>query len=999
MRCPQCQTENRLGRKFCAVCGQALVLTCPACGFVNGPDDRFCGGCGQALMAVTAPELTHPISLSRLEKQPLLPGTTPPVTPHPFDAERRQLTVMFCDLAGSTPLSEQLDPEDLREIVRAYQQTCAEVIQRFEGYIAQYLGDGLLVYFGWPQAHDNDAQRAVQAGLSILAAMQTLNTQLERDKGLRLAIRVGIHTGVVVVGGIGGGGRPEQLALGDTPNVAARIQGLAEPDTVLIGAATHRLVQGYFTMAALGPQTLKGVAAPVPVYRILGASKAQSRLDVAAATGLTPLVGRESDMTLLLERWEQSKAGLGQVVLLSGEGGIGKSRLVEVVRQQVVGEGSRCIMLRCSPYHTNSALYPVIEHLQQWLQLQREDSPEAKWRKLEEAVARTGVQVPSPSTGEGEGGADALVPPILTFPRQGGRNILQELVPLLAALLSVPLPEGHYPPVLLTPQQQRQQTLDALVAWLLTEAERQPALAVWEDLHWADPSTLELLGVVVDQAPTARLLTLVTARPEFRPPWVPHSHVTRLTLGRLPRSQIDTMVQQLTGGKPFPVEVLEQVIAKTDGVPLFVEELVKMILESGLVREEVERYTLTGPLPPLAIPATLQDSLMARLDRLATARSVAQLGAVLGREFTYELIQAVALMDEAMVQRGLAQLVDAELLYQRGRPPQARYLFKHALIQETAYRSLLKSTRQQYHQRSAQVLAAQFPELVETQPELLAHHYTEAGLTEQAIPYWQRAGQQALQRSANPEAVQHLTRGLEFLATLPETPTRVQQELDLQVALGPALVATKGFSALEVEHTYARARALCVQVGETPQLVPTLRGLCQFYYGQGVLPTARELGEQLLKLAQHEAAPMHLLEAHEVLGTTLFFQGDYAAAWTHYAQGLALTDPAAERALVLRHGEATGVRCLAVAANALWCLGYPEQALRRSQAALDLAHELEYPHSLALAQFYATFLHYRRREAPAVQAQADALLSLATAQQFPLFVGYGTYWRGWALAM
>jgi predicted ATPase len=740
-------------------------------------------------------------------------------------------------------------------------------------------------------------------------------------------------------------------------------------------------VQGYFMMAALGPQPLKGVAAPVPVYRILGASAAQSRLDVAEATGWTPLVGRESEVALLQERWEQSQAGLGQVVLLSGEGGIGKSRLVEVLRQRVVGEGSPCIALRCSPYHTNSAFYPVIEHLQRWLRFNRDDNPEEKLRKLEEALMCT----PSPPMGERVG--------------VRGKEDKLEVVPLLAALLSVPLPEGDYPPVLLTPQQQRQQTLDALVAWLLAEAERQVALVVWEDLHWADPSTLELLGLVIEQAPTARLLTLVTARPEFRPPWVPHSHVTQLALGRLPRSQVDTMVQQLTGGKPFPAEVLEQVIAKTDGVPLFVEELVKMILESGLVREEVDHYVLTGPLPPLAIPATLQDSLMARLDRLATARAVAQLGAVLGREFAYEIIQAVALMDEATVQRGLVQLVDAELLYQRGRPPQARYLFKHALIQETAYRSLLKSTRQQYHQRSAQVLAAQFPEIVETQPELLAHHYTEAGLTEQAIPYWQRAGQQALQRSANPEAVQHLTRGLEFLATLPETPTRVQQELDLQVALGPALVATKGFSALEVEQTYARARALCAQVGETPQLVPTLRGLCQFYYGQGVLPTARELAEQLLKLAQHEAAPMHLLEAHEALGTTLFFLGDYAAAWTHFAQGIALTDSAAERALVLRHGEATGVRCLAVAANAIWCLGYPEQALRRSQEALALAHELEYPHSLALAQFYAIFLHYRRREAPAVQAQADALLTLAAAQEFPLFVGYGTYWRGWALAM
>jgi class 3 adenylate cyclase/predicted ATPase len=908
---------------------------------------------------------------------------------------------MFCDLAGSTPLSEQLDPEDLREVVRAYQQTCAEVIQRFDGYIAQLLGDGLLVYFGWPQAHDDDAQRAVQAGLSIIDAMETLNSRLEQDKDLRLAVRVGIHTGLVVVGEMGGRGRHERLALGDTPNVAARIQGLAEPDTVLIGAATHRLVQGYFAATALGPQPLKGVAAPVPVYRILGPSAAQSRLDVAVASGLTPLVGRESEVALLLERWAQSQAGLGQVVQLSGEGGIGKSRLVEVLRQLVVGEGSPCIVLRCSPYHTHSALYPIIEDLQRVLQFERHDTPEEKLRKLEEVLARTGVQVPSPSMGEGKGGgeAGAPVPPTLTFPHQGGRESPGEVVPLLAALLSVPIPDGRYPALLLTPQQQRQETLDVLVAWLLGEAERRPVLAVWEDLHWADPSTLELLGLVIDQAPTARMLTLMTYRPEFHPPWAPRSHLTQLTLGRLPRPQVETMVQRLTGNKPIPAEVLAQVIARTDGVPLFVEELVKMLLESGLMREEADRYALIGPLPPLAIPSTLHDSLMARLDRLSTAKTVAQLGAVLGREFAYELIRAVAPMDETTVQQGLAQLVDAELLYQRGRPPQTQYLFKHALIQETAYQSLLKSTRQQFHQRIGQVLAAQFPEIVETQPELVALHYTEAGLTEQAIPYWQRAGQQALQRSANPEAVRHLTKGLALLATLPETAVRAEQELDLQIALGPALMATKGLAALEVEQTYARARALCQQVGETPQLFPTLWGLYRFYLGRGALPTARELGEQLYRLAQREVTPTYLLEAHDALGTTLYFLGEYAAARTHLEQGIVLTDPIAQRAQALRYGEAHGPAFFAFAALTLWCLGYPEQAVLRSQKALALAQALTHPYSLAMAQHFAAYLYHHRREASAVQALAEALLTLATAQRFPLYEGLGTCWQGWALAV
>jgi predicted ATPase len=687
---------------------------------------------------------------------------------------------------------------------------------------------------------------------------------------------------------------------------------------------------------------------------------------VAEASGFTPLVGRESEVALLLARWVQSQDGRGQVVLLRGEAGIGKSRLVEALRERVSCEGATRIAFRCSPYYQNSALYPVIDHLQRFLQWQRDETPEAKFDALER-VLRT-YRLP-----------------------------LEEVVPLFATLLSVPLPE-RYPALNLTPQLQRQKTQEALVAWLLEEAERQPVLVVWEDLHWADPSTLEWLSLVLDQAPTARMLTLLTCRPEFRPPWGPQAPVTQVILNRLGHTQIETIITHLTGGKPLPAEVMQQVVVKTDGIPLFVEELVKMILESGLVREEADRYVLTGPLPLLAIPSTLHDSLMARLDRLSTARGLAQLGAVLGREFAYELLQAVSPLDETTLQQGLVQLVDAELVYQRGLPPQSRYIFKHALIQEAAYQSLLRSTRQRYHQRTAQVLEGQFPETVETQPELVAHHYTEAGFREQAVVYWQRAGRQALQRSANPEAVQHLTTGLGLLATLSATPERAQHELDFQIALGPALVATKGNAAPEVEQTYARARALCQQVRETPQLLPTLRGLCLFYASRGALATARELGEQLVRLAQREPLSTPRLEAHEALGQILFFLGDYPAAWTHLEQAIALTDPATQRALALRHGVAPGVRCLAFAANTLWCLGSPRQAMQRSQEAVALAEALAHPLSLALAQQWAAYLYHRCREASVVQGLADALLTLATAQGLPQYVGFGTVWRGWALA-
>jgi predicted ATPase len=666
--------------------------------------------------------------------------------------------------------------------------------------------------------------------------------------------------------------------------------------------------------------------------------------------------------------WEQSKAGLGQVVLLSGEAGIGKTALVEVLRAHVAREGYTRVGFRGSPYHTHSALYPVIEHVRRVVRLDRDDPPETALDKLERAL-------------------------------QGSHFLREEVIPLLAALLSVSLPEGSYAALSMTPQQRRQQTLDALVAWLVAEAERRPVLAVYEDVHWADPSTLELLGMLVEESPTVPMLHVLTFRPDFVPPWPPRSHMTPLTLNRLDRPQVDALIQHVAGGKALPGEVVQHLVTKTDGVPLFVEELTKMLLESGLLREEEGYYVLTGPLASVPIPATLHDSLMARLDRLPAAKAAAQLGAVLGREFSYAVLQVLASLDEVTLQARLGELVAAELLYQRGRPPRSTYRFKHALIQDAAYASLLKSTRQRMHQQVARVLEVQFLETVATQPELVAQHYTEAGLTEQAIPYWQRAGQQALQRSANLEAVQHLTTGLALLATLPETPVRAQQELELQVALGPALIATKGHAAPEVEQTYARAQALCTQVGETPQLFPTLQGLWRFYLNRAAFQTARELGEQLVRLTQHEAAPTPRLEAHEALGSTLFFLGDYAAARTHLDQGIALTAMAVQRAQGLRHGVVPGVSCLSYAALTLWCLGYPAQAVRWSHEALTLAQTLSHPYSLAMAQHYAAYLHHRRREVPAVQGQADALLTLANAQGFPLLVGFGTCWRGVALAI
>ncbi|HEV8712458.1 MAG TPA: adenylate/guanylate cyclase domain-containing protein, partial [Candidatus Binatia bacterium] len=688
---------------------------------------------------------------------------------------------MFCDLVGSTPLAEQLDPEELREVVRVYQETCAAVIHRFEGYIARYVGDALLVYFGYPLAHEDDAQRAVRAGLGIVEAVHELPLSSMRLPH-PLQVRIGIHSGLVVVGEMGNRDYREAMALGETPNVAARLQGIAEPDALVISAATHRLLGGLFESHDLGPQTLKGVSAPVRVVRILGESHVRSRLEGAAATGLTPLVGREEEVGLLLKHWGQVKESQGQVVLLSGEAGIGKSRLLQVLTERGAKETHTRLECRCSPYYQNTALYPVIDLLQRVLQFKREDSPEEKLLKLEEMLTCRGGSETRPHLS------------------------LQEVLPLFASLLSLPLPD-RYPALTLTPQKQKEKTQQAVLTWLLREAERQPVCFDVEDLHWADPSTLEFLGLLIDQTPTARLLVVLTFRPEFVLPWPSRSYVTPISLGRLVRAQTEAMVERVTGGKALPAEILQQIVSKTDGVPLFVEELTKMVLESGLLREEDGHYVGVhgqAPLPPLAIPSTLQDSLMARLDRLSTVKEVAQLGATLGRKFSYELLQAVASMNEASLQQALAKLVEAEVLYQRGLPPQARYLFKHALIQDAAYQSLLKSRRQHYHRQIAQVLEERFSEIKETQPELLAHHYTEAGLTAQAIPYWQKAGQRAAQHSANTEAISHLTKGLELLKTLPDAPERAQQELTLQITLGGPLIATKGYTAAEVERVYAR---------------------------------------------------------------------------------------------------------------------------------------------------------------------------------------------------
>ena len=693
-----------------------------------------------------------------------MPVVAPAAVAAAPEAERRQLTVMFCDLVGSTALSTGMDPEDLRDVIASYQNRCSAAIRRYDGFVAKYMGDGILVYFGYPRAHEDEAERSVRAGLDIVDAMAELNAAIRRPPGVELAVRIGIATGPVIVGDqIGEGTASETAVVGETPNLAARLQALAQPNQIVVSAATRAMLGDHFDLEDLGAYELKGFAEPVPAWRVLSARDVESRFAATRTGSAAPLVGRQEEMGLLLRAWDGSSHGRGQVVLIQGEAGLGKSRLVEGLRE-AAGKDHIWVAIRCSPFHTASAFHPIIEHLKRVFGWQPEDTAQQHLAKLEAGLAG-----------------------FKTLP-------LSESVRLFADLMSVPVPEDRYPRLAMTAQQERDATLDAIVAWLIETAERTPVLMAWEDLHWADPTTLETLGMLIEQAPTAAMLVVATYRPELTPPWPQRSHMTPITLNRLERPEVETMVGHLAGGRPLPGEVVDHIVAKADGVPLYVEELTKAILGSGVLEARGDAYVLTGALAQLHIPETLQDSLMARLDRAPRLREVAQLGSVLGREFAYDMISALAGIEEDMLQSGLGQLVVDELLYQRGRPPRSRYLFKHALIQDAAYQSLLKRTRQQYHQQVAKLLEDRFPEVASTQPELVAHHYTEANCPAQAIAYWHKAGAAAASKSANLEAIDQFRRGLALVEALSDMRERAERELDLQMALGPALFATKIFA-------------------------------------------------------------------------------------------------------------------------------------------------------------------------------------------------------------
>jgi class 3 adenylate cyclase/predicted ATPase len=867
----------------------------------------------------------------------LIAADTPP-TPAPApsavaEAERRQLTVMFCDLVGSTPLSARLDPEDLRRIIGAYHRCVTEVVEGFGGFVARYMGDGVLVYFGYPQAHEDDAERATRCGLALVDRVQRLNQAEE------LHARVGIATGLVVVGGE----VVEHDVAGDTPNLAARLQTLAEPNTVVIAAGTHRLLGALFEYRELGAVEVKGVAAPVLAWQVLRASAVASRFEALRGSALTPLVGREEEIDLLSRRWALAKTGAGQVVLISGEPGIGKSRIAAELEGRLYAEPHIRLRYFSSPYHQDSALYPFADQLERASGFLPDDPPAARLEKLETLLARA-------------------APP-------------DEDVAFIAHLLSLPSSDRHKLPNL-NPQRIKERTLEALLRQLAGLAREQPVLMVFEDVHWIDPTSHELLDLTIERVRSLPVLLIITFRPEFQPRWTGQPQVTMLTLNRLDRRDRSALVAQVAEGNALPDEVVDQIVDRTDGVPLFVEELTKSVLESGV--------SLVG------IPTTLHDSLMARLDRLAPVRLVAQIGAAIGRQFTYVLLRAVSDLPDDELRGALARLVASELVFERGIPPDAIYTFKHALVQDAAHASLLRSTRQQLHAHIAEALEAHTPELMDTQPELFAQHYAEAGLVEKSVACWGKAGHRSAARSAMAEAAAQYQKGLDQLALLPDIPERQRQELELHSGLGEALKVAKGYAAPETGDAYARARALWEELGSPSEFLGVPFGQSVYHLYRGELDLALRLDEDLLRLTSQRADAAGLILGHLSSGRDLFFVGRFALSRSHLEEALALYDSNSSRWLIEQAGASS-----AYLGIVLFCAGYPDQAMALSSAALADTRRQAHPPSLAGCLATCIRLSLTAGDNAALGEWLDELVMITTEQGFPHWRAMITICRGW----
>jgi class 3 adenylate cyclase/tetratricopeptide (TPR) repeat protein len=897
---------------------------------------KFCGHCGSPLRAA--------------------PAET---------AELRQLTVLFCDLAGSTALSESLQPEDLREVVGTYQSVCENAIGKHEGHIAQYLGDGVLVYFGYPVAHEDDDRRAVRTALEIVSDLEQLSARLRKTRGISLNARLGIHTGPVVVGDVGGGERREQLAVGMTPNVAARIQSIAAPGTVLISEDTHAIVRGFFDFTPLGAHEIKGLAKSVTLYRAVRESGAESRLDAERRIGLTPLRGRDRELGLFNGLWNRLTDTGGRTVLIQGEAGIGKSRIADAFREHAKRSSGTVLESFCTPYAQSTPLFPIIGMMERVLGFARDTADSEKRAAIEQRLARRGV-------------------------------LTRETLALMTGLLSLP-PDGDDPLVNYSPQRRRERTLETLQAWLLAVTGDRPTLWLVEDLHWADSTSLEFVGSVIRASSSSPLLLILTFRPNFTPPWNTNDRVLSMNLSRLSPGDTESMAVSVANGKAMPPEVLSGIIARAEGVPLFVEEITKAVLEMGVLVEREDRFEISGPFPPGLIPTTVQGSLHSRLDRLGAAKGVAQVAATIGREFTFALLRAVARDSEAELSLGLDRLIGAGLLSRQEELPEETYLFKHALIRDAAYQSLLRKSRRDLHRRIAEALTSHFPDTVRQNPELVAEHFTAADCAEDAVKWWLHAGRQAVARAANHEAMNHLQRGLELAGSLPPE-ERHRQELELLIALMPAIIAAETWASPRLELIYRRAAALVDVIGDTPHRFTVLAGTMLYHWVGCRLTDALRLAKELLELAIRIGEPSLVLVGRQGCCGVHCYRGEHLPSVEHGSAGLALYSPDLERVLSRNLGLSPCVGITGYTSLAHWMLGFPERAWRTAERGIEVAGEVGHPPSLGFALTNKVRALYAQSDADGLLATCDAALRVVQEERLGFYEPHITIYRAWALA-
>jgi predicted ATPase/class 3 adenylate cyclase len=869
--------------------------------------------------------------------------------------ERRHLTVLFCDIVGSTKLAKTLDPEDLSNITRSYYGRCADVIRKYEGVVASYQGDGIMVSFGYPRAHEDDAERAIHAALDIIDVIKNVEPTAQQP----IKVRIGIATGLVVVGE----DKPQALAkekalVGEAPNLAAHLQAVAGPNSILISSATRNLVGEVFVLEKVDSVNFKGDDGREEVWRVLGRKENPSRF-VARAAALTSFVGRDQEIALLVDRWQRVSQGEGQVVLLSGEAGIGKSRVIEAFHPRI-SEQNIELNYQCSPFHVDSALYPIIAEIERSAGLQVDAQMSGRLDRLEGLLKSEGLN-------------------------------LEQVVPLLASLLSIELDDRYSPPDP-DPQRRKELILDVLVERLACLARKLPVLMIVEDVHWADPTTLDFFGRAMMRLSETRIFLIMTHRPEFKAPWTGHAHVTALLLNRLGRAHCHAMIESIASSRSLPPTIMEQIIAKTDGVPLFVEELTKTVLESGLLKDKGGAWVLAGPFTDFAIPATLRDSLLARLDRLNAVKEVAQLGAAIGREFSYSLLNAVLPMPDDELKNALNRLVGAELVFAHGTPPIATYVFKHALVQDAVYETLLKSKRQQLHGKIASVLESRFPEVMHTQPEILAHHYTQAGLSEVAVGWWNKAGDIAIRRSANAEAVRHFGRAIELLQIGADTNERRKTELATRIKMSGPLIATGGYVTIELRENYDRAWKLCNELGEREATFPVMYGQWVIPYVRGDMAEALVNSERFLRVAELQSDTGYLMMGHRIYGSSLVWRGDTLNGSQHLQHALSLYRAGDHDHLAYIFSQHPRTAALSHLCLALQHLGLLDQAIQAGWEAISEAKRMGHFNSIAYSLCFVSLLIMLRRETSTLKKTAGELLQLA--QQHG-----ASYWLLWAKPM